>query len=267
MADEACQFQKLQQGLTGQFREIFSDTAAPRTVLIVPSLTLDQEVLAKISGARHYEQRMLCLLLLLRFPHTHVIYVTSEPIPQAIIDYYLHLLPGIPRDHAQKRLTLLCCHDSSDQPLTEKILSRPRLMERIRGSIAAPERAHMTCFNVAEPERRLALRLGIPIYGCDPDLLPLGSKSGSRAVFREAGLKIPDGFEDLANADAIIEALTELKARTPSLRRAVVKLNEGFSGEGNAIFDFSGAPAPSQLGSWIADHLPRMAFVARDMDW
>jgi hypothetical protein len=265
--DESRLFQKLQQRFADQFREIFSDPAAPRTVLILPSLTLDRQVLAKISGARHYEQRMLCLLMLLRLPHTRVIYVTSEPIPQAIIDYYLHLLPGIPRDHAQRRLTLLCCYDSSDEPLTEKLLSRPRMIERLRASIGAPERAHMTCFNVAGPERRLALRLGIPIYGCDPDLLPLGSKSGSRAVFKEAGLRMPEGFEDLADADAVIDALTELKARLPSLRRAVVKLNEGFSGEGNAVFDYSGAPGPSQLKGWIAGRLPEMGFVAHEMDW
>jgi hypothetical protein len=265
--DETDQFRQLQKNLSRQFREIFSTPTAPRTVLIVPSLSLDKEVLAKIAGARHYEQRMLCLLMLLRLPHTHVIYVTSEPIPPAIIDYYLQLLPGIPRSHAQKRLTLLCCYDGSDQPLTEKILSRPRMIQRLRTAIETPDLAHMTCFNVAEPERRLALQLGIPIYGCDPDLLPLGSKSGSRVVFREAGLRMPDGFEDLADTNSIIDALTELKARTPSLRRAVVKLNEGFSGDGNAVFDYSGAPAPSQLGSWIADHLSGMDFVAQNMSW
>jgi hypothetical protein len=28
----------------------------------------------------------------------------------------------------------------------------------------------MACFNVTEFERTLAVKLGIPIYGCDPDL-------------------------------------------------------------------------------------------------
>jgi len=30
------------------------------------------------------------------------------------------------------------------------------------------------------------VQLGIPIYGCDPDLVHLGSKSGSRETFRRA---------------------------------------------------------------------------------
>jgi hypothetical protein len=260
-------FRQLQAEFSDQFSRVFSNDSAPRTVLIVPSLTLDQEVLAKITGFTHYEQRMLCLLLLLRYPHANVIYVTSEPIPKAIIDYYLHLLPGIPHDHALRRLTLLSCHDSSDLPLSAKILNRPRLIERIRNAIPDPRCAHMTCFNVSTLERSLAVRLGIPVYGCDPDLLPLGSKSGSRALFREAGLNLPRGFEDIRDADDLVEALADLKGQSPEMRRAVVKLNEGFSGEGNAIFDYKGAPQLSGLKSWIVTQLPRMKFVAAGMTW
>ncbi|MEM1045490.1 MAG: peptide ligase PGM1-related protein [Pseudomonadota bacterium] len=264
---EAEAFERLQSVLSDQYDRVFSNDAAPRTVVIVPSLTLDREVLAKISGFIHYEQRMLCLLLLLRYPHANVIYVTSEPIPPAIIDYYLHLLPGVPHDHAFRRLTLLSCHDSSDSPLSAKILDRPRLVERIRNAIPDPRCAHITCFNVSSLERSLAVRLGIPIYGCNPDLLPLGSKSGSRAVFRQAGLNLPRGFENIRDAYGLAEALADLKGQCPELRRAVVKLNEGFSGEGNAILDFKGAPRTTGLKSWIAERLPKMKFVADGMSW
>ena len=78
---------------------------------------------------------------------------------------------------------------------------------------------------------------------------------------------MPDGFEDLTSADAVIDALAELKGRTPSLRRAVVKLNEGFSGDGNAIFDYEDGIPPTQLRCWIADRLAEMEFVARGMCW
>ncbi len=95
-------------------------------MLIVPSLSLDQQVMAKVAGAHHYEERMLCLLLLLRHAaHARSIYVTSTPISETIIDYYLHLLPGIPGGHARRRLTLLSCDDASPVALTRKILERP----------------------------------------------------------------------------------------------------------------------------------------------
>ena len=109
-AAELADFQRLQARLPALFRDVFPDPQAPRTVVILPSLSLDAEILAKVRGAHHYEERMLCLLLLLRLPRTRVIYLTSQPIPDAIIDYYLHLLPGIPTRHARDRLTLLACH-------------------------------------------------------------------------------------------------------------------------------------------------------------
>jgi len=228
---------------------------------------MDQEVLAGISGAHHYEERMLCYLMLLRMPRTRVIYVSSYPIPESIIDYYLHLLPGIPAQHARSRLTLFSCHDGSAVPLTAKLLDRPRLLERIRATIPDPDAAYMICFNVTEQERRLGLHLNLPIYGCDPSLLDWGSKSGSRKVFREAGIAMPEGFEDLRGADEVVDALAELKERRPGIKRAVVKLEEGFSGEGNALFTYEGAPEGAALKPWLRDRLPQLAFEAKDMTW
>ncbi len=263
---EADRFKDLQARLTQAFRA-FASPDAPRTVLIVPSLSLDQEVLARISGAHHYEERMLCYLMLLRLPRTRIIYVSSYPIPEPIIDYYMHLLPGIPAQHARARLTLLSCHDGSPVPLTSKILERSRLLQRIRDAIPDPASAYMTCFNVTELERDLALRLDLPIYGCSPDLLSWGSKSGSRKIFREAGIAMPEGFEDLCGADEIADALVELKARRPGIKRAVVKLNEGFSGEGNAVFAYEGSPEESGLRPWVRGRLPHLAFEAKGMTW
>ena len=267
-ACELVRFGELEEQFTRCFSEIFNDPSRPRTVLIVPSLSLDQQVMAKISGVHHYEERMLCLLLLLRLPRTRVIYVTSAPISEAIIDYYLHLLPGVPSLHARERLTLLTCNDASPVALTRKILERPRLLERIREAIPDLASAHMTCFTVSELERKLALHLNLPIYGCNPSLTHWGSKSGSRKIFREADVDMPFGLEDLVDADDVARGFAELKAEKPDLRKAVVKLNDGFSGEGNAILDFEDAPAggPSLL-PWVRARLPTMAFEASGMTW
>ena len=120
---EAIRFKKIQARFPQQFEHVFPDKLAPRTVIIIPSLTMDTEILSKISGVNHYEERLLCMLMLLRMPRTNVVYVTSETIDPVIIDYYLHMLPGITGYHAQRRLTLLSCHDSSPKPLIQKILS------------------------------------------------------------------------------------------------------------------------------------------------
>lgn len=266
-AEERRAFRALQARLPALFRGVFPDRGAPRTVVVVPSLSLDAEVMAQIPGVHHYEERMLCLLLLLRLPRARLIYVTSQPLPETIVDYYLHLLPGIPRCHALRRLHLFSCHDAGPQPLSAKILARPRLLARIAEAIGEPEAAHMACFTVSALERTLAVRLGVPIYGCDPELLPLGSKSGGRRIFKAAGIPVPPGFEELGDEGDVAEALARLKAEQPGLRRAVVKLNEGFSGEGNAVFDYGGAPTGRALPGWVRARLPRLAFEAKAMGW
>ncbi|HEV7783472.1 MAG TPA: peptide ligase PGM1-related protein [Chitinophagaceae bacterium] len=252
---EAIRFKKIQERFPQQFEHVFPDKLAPRTVIIIPSLTMDMEILSKISGVNHYEERLLCMLMLLRMPRTNVIYVTSETIDPVIIDYYLHMLPGITGYHAQRRLTLLSCHDSSHKPLIQKILDRPRLIQRIKDFIPADHEAHMSCFIVTEQERSLAVQLQIPIYGCDPDLYDLGSKSNGRKVFRECGLNPPKGMEDLGSLEDIIESLVQLKKHNPALRKAVVKMNDGFSGDGNAIFSYKNYDESENLDHWVHENL------------
>lgn len=265
---EAIQFKKIQKRFPQQFEHIFPDKLAPRTVIIIPSLTMDAEILSKISGVNHYEERLLCMLMLLRMPRTNVIYITSETIDPIIVDYYLHLLPGITGYHAKSRLTLLSCHDSSHRPLIEKILERPRLIQRIKDFIPPDHEAHMSCFIVTEQERSLAVQLQIPIYGCDPDLYDLGSKSNGRKIFRECGLEVPPGFEDLHTASDIIDGLTKMKENNPSLRKAVVKVNDGFSGDGNAVFSYSGSEKASDLKTWIKENLQtNLKLVATDLPY
>jgi hypothetical protein len=267
-AEELRRFAQIQERLAPLARRVISDPRAPQSVVVVPSLTLDAEELAKISGVHHYEERLLCMLMLLRMPRTRLVFVTSQPIATAIIDYFLHLLPGVPLRHARRRLTLLSCHDASDEPLTKKILERPRLIERIREAIPDPGAAHMTCFNSTALERSLAVRLDTPLYGNDPKLNYLGTKSGSREVFREAGVPLPDGFEHLRDEHDVVEAVIELKRRNPALRRVAVKLDEGFSGEGNAVFRYDGAPEGRDLARWVRDELPRrIRFEAKNETW
>ncbi len=261
-------FARLQDRLPDLFQRVFPDPLQPRTVIVIPSLSLDVEFLSKIAGVQYYEERMLCMLMLLRLPRTRVIFVTSTPVHPTIIDYYLHLLTDVPGAHARRRLALLSCHDASSKPLTRKILDRPRLISRIKKAISELGGTHMTCFNTSELERTLAVQLGVPIYGCDPALSDLGSKSGSREIFREAGILMPDGFERLRDEGDVIESLTELKRRHPELRRAAVKLEEGMSGEGNAVFSFDGCPEGPALSGWIETELPRRTvFEAKKETW
>ncbi len=236
------------------YSRLFTNTKEPRTVIAVPSLSFDPAEMAKIQGVLHYEERMLCLLMLLQMPRTQLIYVTSEAVDPSIVDYYLHLLPGVPTGHARRRLTLVSCDDARLTPLTQKLLERPDLVERIREASGDPMDTHMTCFNTTPLERTLAVQLGVPLYGCDPALIYLGSKSDGRRIFREGGIGLPNGVEDVFDRRSLSEALAGLKAAHPGLRGAVVKLNDGFSGEGNAVFSFDGVES-DRIWAALPEHL------------
>ena len=162
-AEELDAFARLQARLPALFRRVFSDPEAPRTVVIVPGLSVDPDVLAKVMGSLHYEERQLAMLMLLRLPNTRIVFVTSTPLEPAIVDYYLGMLPGVAPDDARRRLVLLSASDASPTTLTQKVLDRPRLLERIRNAMGDPEDAHLSCFNVTPCERdeqphRLGLR-------------------------------------------------------------------------------------------------------------
>ena len=160
-----------------------------------------------------------------------------------ILDYYLNLLMGIPASHARTRLTMLCAYDSSPRPLTEKILERPRLVQRIRNAIVDPSQAYLTVFNSTPLERKLAVLLGIPLNGLDPKLQDLGTKSGSRKIFREAGVQDAMGSRTSGRKPTWSHALLELRRRQPGVRRAIIKLNESFSGKATRC-----APFPPSRG-------------------
>ena len=256
-------FHRLQRRLQDPFDPI--GDRRPGTIVVLPSMTLDHAGLAKIPGVRHYEERLLVFLQLLRRPETRVVYVTSDKLAPIILEYALDLVSSLPNWHGRRRLTLFDCADREPAPLTEKILRRPDLVQAIRQEIVDPFDACLLAFNGSPFERELAVQLGIPLYAADPELSHLGSKSGSRRVFAESGVTVADGYEDLRDEHDVADALATLRTRDPGLRQAMIKLNDSFGAGGNVLFSFDGAP---QIGlrRWIASELPRRAVFASPPD-
>src|SRR5215831_3166566 len=229
--DEAARFEELQRRLVPLWRSIQTMTQDEQTIVVVPSLTLEDPGWPS-SVLQAYEERFLFLLLLLRQPRARLVYVTSQAVNPSVIDYYLDLLPGVIPSHARRRLHLVSPLDGSALPLSQKLLGRPRLLARIRELIVDRERAHLVPFNTTELERDLALALDIPMYGADPRFFHYGTKTGCRRLFAELGVRYPVGAEELSGIDDVVEALLALRAERPAMAKAIVKLNEGVSGEG-----------------------------------
>src|SRR5438128_5865615 len=261
------QFDRLQKKLVPLWKSIERFNQDPQTIVVVPSMSVDLTGAGAVCQA--YEERYLFPVLLLRQPQARLIYVTSQTILPNIIDYYLDLLPGVIPSHARPRLFLPSPLDGSVRPLSQKLLERPRLIERIRSLIPDPDRAHLVPFNTTNREKELALSLGIPMYGADPKFFPLGTKSGCRKIFQEENVPHPLGHENLASKDEVIEAIKQMRARKPWSKQVLVKLNEGVSGEGNALVDLNGLrpSGDSKERAALEDRLKAMQFELKGVTY
>lgn len=206
-----------------------------RSIFVCPSISFPSDELRKIAAIQHYEERLLFMLLALSDPAISIAYASSLPIDEAIVDYYLGFTPD--PGGARARLELMTLDDPRPLALTPKILNRPDIMDRAARFLGGKEAGCILPFNVTSWEGALAARLGAPLYGPPPHLAPLGSKSGARRLARAAGVSVLDGAEDLWSMDAVESAIAALLRRRPDAGAVVVKLNNGFSGQGNAILE------------------------------
>jgi hypothetical protein len=271
--EKVTKIQHLQTQLRDRWLSVDEFDAEENDVLVIPSLSLDQRELLKVTGIHYYEERLLFSIVRLRNPRTRVIYITSQPIHPHVIDYYLQLLPGVPFPHARDRLLLLSTHDAALKPLTQKILERPRLLAQLR-QLIRQDKAYLTCYNSTPLEQELALQLNIPLFALDPNLLYWGTKSGSREVFGEAAIPYPDGSALVWTVEELAQVTVDLWERQPTLKRIVIKLNEGFSGEGNALLDLRSLPefAPGRASTAervaaIGDRFQSLSFQCDTETW
>ena len=155
----------------------------------MPSITPDAT--QERDGLQALEERMLFLLFLLRKPRMRVIYVTGRPVPESVVEYYLGLLPGViprqaraPAAHGRDARRLGAVAGGEAARAAARAGGDPRADPRPGAQPSVP-------YATTALERDLALMLGIPLYGADPAHLPLGTKTGCRRLFAEAGVHAP----------------------------------------------------------------------------
>ena len=238
----------------------------PHTSVVVPSLTLDQAELRKLPGVSFYEERLLFLLIRLRNPRGRMVYITSQPIHPMILEYYFQFLAGVPGQP---------CARAPDAPLRARRLAA--LADREDPGAAAPDRAHprrhprRATAPTSPSSTRPRSSASWPCCSASrstawiPKLTHLGTKSGSRKVFREAGDRPARGRGGPAHGARGGERAAWTCARSaPRSARAVVKLNDSFSGEGNALFRYPDGVRRSDVPGCLARH--RVLGAHRDAD-
>ena len=156
-----------------------------------------------------------------------------------------------PRRHPESRRGATVpgrrCDDSSPRPLSEKLLERPRLLAADRAR-SIPDRVAIT----PRPLQHDRAGAGPRARARHPDVRRRpaarsisGTKTGCRRLFAEVGVPHPLGVEDLHTPRRARRRRSASCVRQrPEHAQVIVKLNEGVSGEGNAIVDLRGLPAP-----------------------
>ena len=211
------------------------------TVVVVPSITTGR------SGTltQAMEERSLFLLLLLRQPRLRMIYVTSSPVSEAVVEYYLGLLPGVIPQPRPRALTMVALNDATPGSLSAKLLARPADPARHPADDPEPGRLPPDPLQRHRPRARRRADAGRPDVRRRPaaaaprheDRLPADLRASSSILY-------PVGAEDLHTVDDVVDALTDMRRRRPRMVEAIVKLNDGVSGSGNAVVDLRDLPEP-----------------------
>jgi len=97
----------------------------------------------------------------------------------------------------------------------------------------------LTTYNATPKENHLAKLLGIPLLSSKCDSSWYGTKAGSRQLFAICGVPLPPGTGDCRSIEVLVSAIADLWKENQSTFKYVVKLNEGFGGEGNALLDLT----------------------------
>jgi PGM1 C-terminal domain/ATP-grasp domain len=205
------------------------------TLIVLPSITFPSEELRKIIGIQHYEERLLFYLLLLASEGLEIVFLTSCPVDEAVVDYYLRLVPD--PESARRRLRLLSLNDPLPRSLSAKVMETPGFLDEIKAATGDPTNACIASFNITELEAEISDALDVPIYGPRPDLVHLGSKSGARQIAKRAGVPVLEGTENIYSIEDMASAIAELRNIKRDAEAVVMKLNNGFSGQGNAVLE------------------------------
>ena len=271
------EFQRLQAQIGAIYAVNKADSNTPHCVVVLPSFSVGESLLSHYaSRLPALEHRFLLCLMNLRMPATRILYVCSARPAVEVVEHYFSLLQPSIQSEARKRFQIIVADDPSARPVAAKLLDRPDLIEEILAWVG-DDPAFIEPWNVAEPEQKLALRLGLPLFGTPTELWPMGFKSAGRKLLSEAGVPIPSGIEDLSTVAAGVAAIDRLRALKPELTAVILKHDDSGAGDGNAVIRVDDLEPPgsevahqrlrsriNSLEHWYVDEL-KLGFVVEEM--
>ncbi|HET9443879.1 MAG TPA: peptide ligase PGM1-related protein [Acidimicrobiales bacterium] len=254
-------FEELQAELASAWAVNRPGSTTPHVIVALPSYSVGESLLS------HYAERipalehrfLLAQLLLHRIPGLELVFLSSQAPGGEVVDYYHSLVPSQERGRASARFRSVVVPDRSARSIAAKLLDRPDVLDRLRGSFAGRP-VLIEPWNVTESEVEVALRLQAPVYGTAPELRPLGYKSAGRRLFAAGGVPVPYGQEDVRTVDDVVDAVLMVRRRRPAAPGVVVKHDDSGAGDDNVVLRLDavgeGAAGAERIRALVAD-LPR----------
>jgi len=189
----------------------FFKTEGPRHVIVLPSQTLDAELAKGIAGLQYYELRTIWSLRFAFEPHTRVTYVTSKPVDPAFID---HLQKSAfahdPSWRDRVEFVTVPPAPATHHSLAASLLWQKPALRALRERIRPGEETILMPFLTTPLESSVAAELGLPLFGALSEQSPLGSKSQSKLIFKEAGVRALPSLENIKGHDELAHAIDRL---------------------------------------------------------
>jgi hypothetical protein len=200
-------FEELQQRLGEAVAANSPGSGVEHVLVALPSFSVGETMLS------HYEARIPALehrfavaaLMLHRIESCELVFVSSAPPGDEVVDYFISLMPPGRQASARARLRTLVVPDRSARAMAAKLLDRPEVLDELRASFRGRP-VVIEPWNVTDDEVEVAVRLQAPVNGTHPHLWPLGYKSAGRRLFAEAGVPAPVGVEDVRSVDDVVAA-------------------------------------------------------------
>ncbi|AEA60139.1 peptide ligase PGM1-related protein [Burkholderia gladioli] len=217
-----------------------------RTIVFIPSISFDGLTKKYLIGLNCFEERNLYYLACLSNPNTRFIAVLSSTVEDAFIDYcvdHVSHIGWIDSTSLRDRFEIVRVPTVGDEHLSHALLRQPVVLESLRQRIRRAANPIIDFWLVSPEEIRLAAALNCPYYGLPEFALQFDNKSNARALFREIGLRVPEGEEHIDSPSEAWRALKRLIERT-SASEYLIKLNCEEAGKGIAIVDRESIPQP-----------------------
>jgi hypothetical protein len=193
-----------------------------------------------------------------RIASCDLVYVSTRAPLEAVVKYYVDLMPEEVRDAAAERFRVMeVADDGTSRSVAARMADRPDLIEALKAFIG-DRPAFIEPWNVTEHEVRLALALGVPINGTAPELRPVAFKGAGRRLFRAAGVPCPLGREDVRTVDDVVDAVRWIERQRPLLDGVVVKHDDSGAGDGNVVLDLRPMHHADDPETWLRGELERL---------